>query len=140
MLQLVLMYTRKTRLSSSRVASADFLWTALHTSYGTLPSPVQTLTEICEHLSQLIESCIIDTHRTSILSFPLHHPWTVPLVDQVAQWVQYASSIIPNPKNNTLIAWWIGINDTGDSTANDTVRDCVAKSTIRPRTDSILDN
>jgi hypothetical protein len=45
---------------------------------------------------------------------PLHHNYTIPLVDQVAQYVKYASKVLPHPKGKTLTAWWIGINDTGD--------------------------
>ncbi|KAI0322350.1 hypothetical protein OF83DRAFT_1049465 [Amylostereum chailletii] len=46
---------------------------------------------------------------------PLHHNFTVPLVDQVTQWVQYASEVIPPTSDDArLTAWWIGINDTGD--------------------------
>ncbi|KAK0464468.1 uncharacterized protein EV420DRAFT_1618320 [Desarmillaria tabescens] len=41
---------------------------------------------------------------------PRHHDFTVPLVDQVNQWV-------------TLTAWWIGINDTGDTVDNHTITD-----------------
>lgn len=52
---------------------------------------------------------------------PLHHPFTVPLVDQVKQWANYAASILPKPRRKTLTAWWIGINDTNDSTGNATV-------------------
>ncbi|KAI0632044.1 hypothetical protein C8Q77DRAFT_1123536 [Trametes polyzona] len=46
---------------------------------------------------------------------PLHHNFTVDLVDEVKQWAAYASDIIPHPPEETLVAWWIGINDTGDT-------------------------
>ncbi|KAF7365144.1 Carbohydrate esterase family 16 protein [Mycena venus] len=49
---------------------------------------------------------------------PLHHNFTIPLVDQVNQWVTYASKVIPHPTAETLTAWWIGINDTGDTLGN----------------------
>ncbi|EJC97812.1 uncharacterized protein FOMMEDRAFT_97508 [Fomitiporia mediterranea MF3/22] len=52
---------------------------------------------------------------------PLHHPFTVPLVDQMKQWATYAASFLPRPKKDSLTVWWIGINDTGDSTGNETV-------------------
>ena len=53
---------------------------------------------------------------------PLHHEFTIPLVDQVNQWVTYGSRVIPHPPDETLTTWWIGINDTGDSNRNTTVR------------------
>ena len=43
---------------------------------------------------------------------PLHHDFTVPLIDQVAQYVEYAADVLPHPEGETLTAWWIGINDT----------------------------
>ena len=61
---------------------------------------------------------IRDCDRSSRLS--LHHPFTVDLTDQVNQWATYASNVIPHPPNETLVAWWIGINDTGDTVANTT--------------------
>ncbi|ETW81017.1 hypothetical protein HETIRDRAFT_240452, partial [Heterobasidion irregulare TC 32-1] len=46
---------------------------------------------------------------------PLHHNFTVDLVDQVNQWAQYASDVIPHkPNKSTMTFWWIGINDTND--------------------------
>ncbi|KAK0503947.1 hypothetical protein EDD18DRAFT_1316563 [Armillaria luteobubalina] len=54
---------------------------------------------------------------------PRHHDFTVPLVDQVKQWVLYASEAIPHPSQETLTAWWIGINDTGDTVDNHTITD-----------------
>lgn len=54
---------------------------------------------------------------------PLHHPFTVPLVDQVKQFVTFAASSIPHAASRTLTAWWIGINDTGDSLGNTTISD-----------------
>jgi len=53
---------------------------------------------------------------------PLHHDFTIPLVDQVKQWIQFAAGIIPHPVDQTLTTWWIGINDTGDTVTNSTVR------------------
>ncbi|KAI5896838.1 uncharacterized protein SCHCODRAFT_02533337 [Schizophyllum commune H4-8] len=52
---------------------------------------------------------------------PLHHDFTVPLVDQVAQYVEYAADVLPHPAGETLTAWWIGINDTGDTVGNTTL-------------------
>ncbi|KAF9013238.1 hypothetical protein BDQ17DRAFT_1386831 [Cyathus striatus] len=52
---------------------------------------------------------------------PLHHDFTVPLVDQVKQWVAFASNILPRPQGETLTAWWIGINDTGDTVTNSSI-------------------
>ncbi|TFK40833.1 hypothetical protein BDQ12DRAFT_648133 [Crucibulum laeve] len=54
---------------------------------------------------------------------PLHHDFTVPLVDQVNQWVQFASKVISHPVGQTLTTWWIGINDTGDTVTNTTITD-----------------
>ncbi|KAJ7288258.1 putative lysophospholipase [Mycena rebaudengoi] len=54
---------------------------------------------------------------------PLHHDYTVPLVDQVNQWLTYASNVIPHPSGETLTAWWIGINDTGDTVSNASITD-----------------
>ncbi|KAJ7175928.1 hypothetical protein C8R46DRAFT_1161030 [Mycena filopes] len=54
---------------------------------------------------------------------PLHHNFTVPLVDQVNQWLTYASKVIPHPTAETLTAWWIGINDTGDTLGNASITD-----------------
>jgi len=53
---------------------------------------------------------------------PLHHEFTISLVDQVNQWVTSGSRVIPHPPDETLTTWWIGINDTGDSNRNTTVR------------------
>ncbi|PFH54098.1 carbohydrate esterase family 16 protein [Amanita thiersii Skay4041] len=52
---------------------------------------------------------------------PLHHPYTIPLVDQVTQWMTYASNVIPHPPSETLTTWWIGINDTGDTLTNSSI-------------------
>ncbi|KAH9838700.1 uncharacterized protein C8Q71DRAFT_752519 [Rhodofomes roseus] len=57
---------------------------------------------------------------------PLHHNFTIPLVDQVKQWVTYAKDVVPHPVKNTLTAWWIGINDTGDTISNATITDWTA--------------
>lgn len=72
---------------------------------------------------------MLQTFNTPVLDanlnffrLPLHHNYTVPLVDQVNQWVAYASVVLPHPPRETLTTWWIGINDTGDTTTNTTVR------------------
>ncbi|KAI0346002.1 hypothetical protein BDW22DRAFT_938855 [Trametopsis cervina] len=57
---------------------------------------------------------------------PLHHNFTIDLVDEVKQWATYAADVIPHPPNSTLTAWWIGINDTGDSFRNKTITDWTA--------------
>ncbi|KAF9019018.1 hypothetical protein BDZ89DRAFT_1093987 [Hymenopellis radicata] len=49
---------------------------------------------------------------------PKHRPFTIPLMDQVRQWVSFASSVIPHPERETLTVWWIGINDCVDPTKN----------------------
>ncbi|KAF9476547.1 hypothetical protein BDN70DRAFT_812120 [Pholiota conissans] len=54
---------------------------------------------------------------------PLHHNFTVPLVDQVQQWISFAADVIPHPAGKTLTTWWIGINDTGDTVTNTTITD-----------------
>ena len=43
------------------------------------------------------------------------------LVDEVKQWAAYASDVIPHPAAETLVAWFIGINDTGDTQHNTTL-------------------
>lgn len=43
---------------------------------------------------------------------PRHHDFTVSLTNQVAQFLTYARGVLP-PAD--LVAWWIGINDTGDT-------------------------
>ncbi|KAB5571848.1 lysophospholipase A [Coniochaeta sp. 2T2.1] len=57
---------------------------------------------------------------------PLHHPYTVPLVNQTQQYLAYGDAVLKrraclNPAR-TLVAIWIGINDINDS----------AKSTTTP--------
>ncbi|EJD46270.1 hypothetical protein AURDEDRAFT_164505 [Auricularia subglabra TFB-10046 SS5] len=43
---------------------------------------------------------------------PRHHDYTVSLTNQVSQFLTYARGILPRAD---LVAWWIGINDTGDT-------------------------
>ncbi|KAJ3769573.1 hypothetical protein FB446DRAFT_781078 [Lentinula raphanica] len=57
---------------------------------------------------------------------PRHHDFTTSLVEQVAQWVEYASNVLPHPSDETLTFWWIGINDTGDTLNNATITDFAA--------------
>ncbi|TBU52323.1 hypothetical protein BD310DRAFT_940487 [Dichomitus squalens] len=52
---------------------------------------------------------------------PLHHNFSVDLVDQVRQWALYAADVVPHPPEKTLTAFWIGINDTGDTLRNTTL-------------------
>ncbi|EJU02931.1 hypothetical protein DACRYDRAFT_127577 [Dacryopinax primogenitus] len=44
-----------------------------------------------------------------------HHPFTLQMVDSVGQWAKYAARVLDLGGEHTLVAWWIGINDTGDS-------------------------
>ncbi|PIL34580.1 hypothetical protein GSI_03359 [Ganoderma sinense ZZ0214-1] len=52
---------------------------------------------------------------------PLHHNFSVDLVDQVQEWALYGSDVVPHPPEETLTAFWIGINDTGDTLYNTTL-------------------
>ncbi|KAK6088997.1 lysophospholipase a [Seiridium cupressi] len=54
---------------------------------------------------------------------PLHHNYTVPLVNQTQQYLTYADSILTRApirlnKRKSLVAIWIGINDVNDSLAS----------------------
>ncbi|KAK6354642.1 hypothetical protein TWF696_003782 [Orbilia brochopaga] len=51
---------------------------------------------------------------TSALLTP-HHDYSVQLVDQVAHYLASADSVINLPRESTLVAIWIGINDVNDS-------------------------
>ncbi|RAL11601.1 SGNH/GDSL hydrolase family protein [Aspergillus homomorphus CBS 101889] len=53
----------------------------------------------------------------SVAYTPLHHNYTVSLVNQIAQFTTYGQPILaPHiSKPETLVAIWIGINDIGDS-------------------------
>lgn len=99
------------RLSSSPVVSKASLRTARPINFGTLPSPEQTSTKPCRY-SHVLWIALI---RPVLHRLPLHHNFTVDLVDEVKQWVQFASHVVPHPAAETLVAWWIGINDTGDT-------------------------
>ncbi|KAJ6261499.1 Acetylesterase [Drechslerella dactyloides] len=44
-----------------------------------------------------------------------HHDYTVSLVDQVAHYLASADSVLGLPRESTLVAFWIGINDVNDS-------------------------
>ncbi|KAF2201720.1 lysophospholipase A [Delitschia confertaspora ATCC 74209] len=48
---------------------------------------------------------------------PLHHPYTVPLTDQIAQFTNYGEPALSSfvEKAKTLVTSWIGINDISDS-------------------------
>ncbi|KAH7915416.1 putative lysophospholipase [Hygrophoropsis aurantiaca] len=59
----------------------------------------------------------------SVSLLPLHHDFSVQMVDQVKQYAAYASEVLPHPSGETMTAWWIGINDTGDSLQNATITD-----------------
>lgn len=85
--------------------------------YGNLYTP--------PHLfANLLLTLFADFHSNS----PLHEPYTTPLVDQVMQFVTYAAKYLPKAKKNTVTFWWIGINDTGESSRNSTVRCFAPKS------------
>lgn len=48
---------------------------------------------------------------------PLHHNWSVQLVNQTQQFIDYAQPVLKHivQPDKTLVAIWIGINDLGDS-------------------------
>ncbi|KAJ5814391.1 uncharacterized protein N7503_001141 [Penicillium pulvis] len=48
---------------------------------------------------------------------PLHHNFTVPIVDQIKQYATYGHTTLSKflRTSETLVAVWIGINDVGDS-------------------------
>ncbi|OJD34287.1 lysophospholipase a [Diplodia corticola] len=46
---------------------------------------------------------------------PLHHNYTVDLDEQVKQWDLYARDALDLEPTDTLVAFWIGINDINDS-------------------------
>lgn len=52
-------------------------------------------------------------------STPLHHNYTIPLVNQTAQFLNYGDAVLREKVGvnslNTLVAIWIGINDINDS-------------------------
>lgn len=50
-------------------------------------------------------------------STPLHHNFTVSLVNQIKQYAEYGHSTLSRflPASETLVTIWIGINDVGDS-------------------------
>jgi phospholipase/lecithinase/hemolysin len=54
-----------------------------------------------------------------VYSTPLHHPYTIPLVNQTQQFLTYGDAVLKkkvclNP-SKALVAIWIGINDINDS-------------------------
>ncbi len=50
-------------------------------------------------------------------SLPLHHDWSVQLVNQTQEMLAYAQPTLSRivDASKTLVAFWIGINDIGDS-------------------------
>lgn len=60
-----------------------------------------------------------ETHLTARFfhSTPLHHNYTVSLVNQITQFKTYGAPVLQTflPASKSLIAVWIGINDVGDS-------------------------
>lgn len=53
----------------------------------------------------------------SVEYLPLHHNWSVQLVNQTEQFIDYAQPVLKDIVNadKALVALWIGINDIGDS-------------------------
>ncbi|GME48479.1 lysophospholipase a [Neofusicoccum parvum] len=68
---------------------------------------------------QLLSSEIVKNTTSSggpnWVDLPLHHNYTVPLDDQVKQWDLYAREVLDHESADTLVAFWIGINDINDS-------------------------
>lgn len=52
---------------------------------------------------------------------PLHHNYTVSLVNQTIQFAKYANPVLSKfiDKSKTMVDFWIGINDIGDSAKYD---------------------
>ncbi|KAF5369352.1 hypothetical protein D9758_002760 [Tetrapyrgos nigripes] len=76
--------------------------------------------------ARLISASVSDrvVHRNiDAALLPRHHNETISLVEQVQQWASFASSVIPHPSGETMAAWWIGINDTGDTLSNSSITD-----------------
>ncbi|KAF2796025.1 carbohydrate esterase family 16 protein [Melanomma pulvis-pyrius CBS 109.77] len=79
---------------------------------------------------------------------PLHHNYTVPLVNQTQQYLTYAEPVIGKKMNKgrALVAVWIGINDVNDSVKQlvgvslkefwDTLVATVFKETVQPMYDA----
>lgn len=55
--------------------------------------------------------------EVSVEYTPLHHPWSVQLVNQTEEFLLYAEPVLKHivDPTETLVAFWIGINDIGDS-------------------------
>lgn len=53
----------------------------------------------------------------SVEYLPLHHNWSVQLVNQTEQFLRYGQPVLANivEPERTLVVMWIGINDIGDS-------------------------
>jgi hypothetical protein len=49
------------------------------------------------------------------------HDTVLQMTDQVRQWLEYASYILPKPEGKTLTTWWAGINDCSHMLNNATV-------------------
>ncbi|TFK52582.1 hypothetical protein OE88DRAFT_1657924 [Heliocybe sulcata] len=52
---------------------------------------------------------------------PLHHNFSIQLTTEVSQFLTYAAAVLPHTPGETMTAWWIGINDTGDTLNNATI-------------------
>jgi hypothetical protein len=51
-----------------------------------------------------------------VCSLTLHHDYTVDLTEQVDQWVQaWRDKLLAVPATSSMAAFFIGINDTGDT-------------------------
>lgn len=84
-------------------------------NFGT--SPLLVLISLSNCQCTLIP-CLFLPHSTFLLtipSLPLHHNYTVPLVDAISQWDTFARDVIPVDTSRALATVWIGINDIGDS-------------------------
>ncbi|KAF9637614.1 hypothetical protein BFW01_g8510 [Lasiodiplodia theobromae] len=80
-----------------------------------------------EYLTKCYEGLPADCPGTKLWDFafagadisaeylPLHHNYTVDLDDQVKQWDLYARKTLDLEPADTLVAFWIGINDINDS-------------------------
>ncbi|KAJ5666908.1 hypothetical protein N7462_011317 [Penicillium macrosclerotiorum] len=75
------------------------------------------LSVTCPHTRATFHQTIpmIKTNQTA--STPLHHNFTVSLVNQVTQFKDYGTQVLQEflPAKQSLVAIWIGINDVGDS-------------------------
>jgi phospholipase/lecithinase/hemolysin len=77
---------------------------------------------------------------------PLHHSWTVPLVNQTQQYLTWAEPVIGKSmdKSKALVAVWTGINDINDSAKYNvsfpalynSIIDAIFEKTVQPMYDA----